>query len=81
MHGPINVKSPNNARKWQMAFKSAFKGLTTTQHKHHSYKILYYITCIQDVTFFVEVQGKVAPLISLNFSLATENWTIFAKLC
>jgi hypothetical protein len=29
MHGPINVKSPNNIRKWQMGFNSAFKGLKT----------------------------------------------------
>jgi hypothetical protein len=27
MHGPINVKSPNNISKWQMGFDSAFKGL------------------------------------------------------
>jgi hypothetical protein len=27
MHGPINVKSPNNSSKWQMGFNSAFKGL------------------------------------------------------
>jgi hypothetical protein len=27
MHGPINVKSPNNTSKWQMVFNSAFKGL------------------------------------------------------
>jgi hypothetical protein len=27
MHGPINVKSPNNTRKWQMGFNSAFKEL------------------------------------------------------
>jgi hypothetical protein len=27
MHGPINVKSPNNTNKWQMGFNSAFKGL------------------------------------------------------
>jgi hypothetical protein len=26
MHGPINVKSPNNISKWQMGFNSAFKG-------------------------------------------------------
>jgi len=30
MHGPINVKSPNNISKWQMRFNSAFKGLTTS---------------------------------------------------
>jgi hypothetical protein len=28
MHGPINVKSPNNISNWQMGFNSAFKGLT-----------------------------------------------------
>jgi hypothetical protein len=27
MHGPINVKSPNNITKWQITFNSAFKGL------------------------------------------------------
>jgi hypothetical protein len=27
MHGPINVKSPNNISKWQMGFNSAFKRL------------------------------------------------------
>jgi hypothetical protein len=27
MHGPINVKSPNNISKWQMGFNSAFKEL------------------------------------------------------
>jgi hypothetical protein len=25
MHGPINVKSPNNTSKWQMRFNLAFK--------------------------------------------------------
>ena len=27
MHGPINVKSPNNINKWQMGFNLAFKEL------------------------------------------------------
>jgi hypothetical protein len=27
MHGPINVKFPNNISKWQVEFNSAFKGL------------------------------------------------------
>jgi hypothetical protein len=27
MHGPINIKSPNNISEWQMGFNSAFKGL------------------------------------------------------
>jgi hypothetical protein len=30
MHGPINVKSPNNTSKWQMGFNSAFKELNNT---------------------------------------------------
>ena len=28
MHGPINVKSPNNISEWQMGFNSAFKVLS-----------------------------------------------------
>jgi hypothetical protein len=28
MHGPMNVKSPNNTSKWQMGFNLVFKGLT-----------------------------------------------------
>ena len=28
MHGPINVKSPNNISEWQMGFNSEFKGLS-----------------------------------------------------
>jgi hypothetical protein len=32
MHGPINVKSPNNISKWQMGFNSAFKGLNPICH-------------------------------------------------
>jgi hypothetical protein len=31
MHGPINVKSPNNTSKWQMGFNSAFKGLISSE--------------------------------------------------
>jgi len=30
MHGPINVKSPNNTSKWQTGFNSAFKELKLT---------------------------------------------------
>jgi hypothetical protein len=32
MHGPINVKSPNNTSTWQMGFNSAFKGLRNFPH-------------------------------------------------
>jgi hypothetical protein len=34
MHGPINVKSPNNISKWQMGFNSAFKGLKYNRITH-----------------------------------------------
>jgi len=32
MHGPINVKSPNDISEWQMGFNSAFKGLIPTSN-------------------------------------------------
>jgi hypothetical protein len=38
MHGPINVKSPNNTSIWQMGFNSAFKG--STQSVRYSFRIL-----------------------------------------
>jgi hypothetical protein len=31
MHVPMNVKSPNNIRKWQMGFNSAFKWLRVAE--------------------------------------------------
>ena len=34
MHGPINVKSPNNISEWQMGFNSAFKGLSSSAACH-----------------------------------------------
>jgi hypothetical protein len=33
MHGPMNVKFPNNTIKWQMEFNSAFKGLNVLEVK------------------------------------------------
>jgi hypothetical protein len=39
MHGPINVKSPNNTSKWQMGFNSAFKGLI--KHSSHFSKRIF----------------------------------------
>jgi hypothetical protein len=42
MHEPINVKSPNNTRKWQMGFNSAFKGL--------NYRKILKPTCINRAT-------------------------------
>jgi hypothetical protein len=37
MHGPLNVKSPNNTGKWQMGFNSVFKVLK--EGKHNKKKI------------------------------------------
>jgi hypothetical protein len=38
MHGPMNVKFPNNTSKWQMEFNSEFKGLSqmTTQSDEYA---------------------------------------------
>jgi hypothetical protein len=38
MHGPINVKSPNNTSKWQMGFISAFKGLMKPEFSRQSFE-------------------------------------------
>jgi hypothetical protein len=38
MHGPINIKSPNNINEWQMGFNAAFKGLNPTQYHSWNYK-------------------------------------------
>jgi hypothetical protein len=35
MHGPMNVKSPNNASKWQMGFNSAFKELNVQYNRRY----------------------------------------------
>jgi hypothetical protein len=53
MHGPMNVKCPNNTSKWQMEFNSAFKGLMTTNSTIHSTKhiisfCVYYLSHRQD---------------------------------
>ena len=34
MHGPINVKSPNNISEWQMGFNSTYKGLSHISISH-----------------------------------------------
>ena len=38
MHGPMNVKFPNNTSKCQMGFNSAFKGLTVLTMRNDSDK-------------------------------------------
>jgi hypothetical protein len=37
MHGPMNVKFPNNTSKWQMGFNSAFKGLSKIKSESSSF--------------------------------------------
>ena len=39
MHGPINVKSPNNISEWQMGFNSAFTGLSKDHVTKHAMQI------------------------------------------
>jgi hypothetical protein len=41
MHGPINVKSPNNINKWQMGFNSAFEGLILAAKEHFGGNVKY----------------------------------------
>jgi hypothetical protein len=41
MHGPINVKSPNNTSKWQMGFNSAFKGLIYIYSSIQSFTVIH----------------------------------------
>ena len=43
MHGPINVKYPNNISEWQMGFNSAFKGLNVKESFSHHYKKATYL--------------------------------------
>jgi len=49
MHGPINVKSPNNTSKWQMRFNLAFKGLILV---FYSVNITMCVTELQYYFFF-----------------------------
>jgi hypothetical protein len=49
MHGPINVKSHNNASKWQMGFNSAFKGLTTAVTDTSLFTVIDWFLCYETV--------------------------------
>jgi hypothetical protein len=51
MHGPINVKSPNNTSKWQMGFNSAFKGLNCISNCPVE-NVMNYISSVKECTSF-----------------------------
>jgi len=38
----MNVKSPNNANKWQMGFNSAFKGLNANYYDIFTAYLIFY---------------------------------------
>jgi hypothetical protein len=56
MHGPINVKFPNNTSKWQMRFNSEFKGLiylhkcgTSTVSKKIGASVVQTVNCLTNI--------------------------------
>jgi hypothetical protein len=62
MHGPMNVKFPNNTSKWQLEFNSAFKGLmcsiyvvTIRQHTKIHYVLMTVIMSEQIACVIVNV--------------------------
>jgi hypothetical protein len=61
MHGPINVKSPNNTSKWQMGFNSAFKGL-----KHPGSEAAYHMRLV----LRVRMREAIPPVPHMPFWLA-----------
>jgi hypothetical protein len=54
MHGPINVKSPNNISKWQMGFNSEFKGLNKYRKSKQDEKV----SCIEERTINYRKKDK-----------------------
>jgi hypothetical protein len=54
MHGPINVKFPNNTSKSQMEYKSALKGLTCREMGINLRKITVRYDCISK-TYWLEI--------------------------
>jgi hypothetical protein len=73
MHGPINVKSPNNISKWQMEFNSAFKGLIQWVFGFYPrIKLLVLdIDSSPPSTVEVKVSGSAALFLLYNFMLWT----------
>jgi len=75
MHGPINVKSPNNSSKWQMGFNLAFKGLNSNEvmtvgevNAHYILSLVTHLLCqwrIQNIT----INHSVSSAVSIHWSL------------
>jgi hypothetical protein len=58
MHGPINVKSPNNTSKWQMGFNSAFKGLiilNTFSHDSAKFVTTDFVAACKNRSYFDKI--------------------------
>jgi hypothetical protein len=69
MHGPINVKSPNNTSKWQMGFNSAFKGLISKMLKMNRTDIIKKIVTTTPLGFTLNRKGITAFQIKLRPSV------------
>jgi hypothetical protein len=67
MHGPINVKSPNNTSKWQMGFNSAFKGLRKPSYRVSTSYVFQWVL-IQIIMVILPWFG----LLKLNICVAAE---------
>ena len=61
MHGPINVKSPNNISKWQMGFNSAFKGLIYIPTRYAVEQL------VKALRYKPQGCGFDSPMVSLEF--------------
>jgi hypothetical protein len=57
MHGPINVKSPNNISKWQMGFNSALEELRGS-----------YLAADIFLLFFTSILRKIWNIIQDSFN-------------
>jgi hypothetical protein len=60
MHGPINVKSPNNISKWQIRFNSAFKGLINALGDLTTNNLAYLNESVQLLLVIMNISDKSA---------------------
>jgi hypothetical protein len=82
MHGPINVKSPNNTSKWQMGFNSAFKWLIPLCHGRliglHVHGVLSVGHDSRSVCSNNTKQGKVER-VRMSYSFENQHYENLAK--